>query len=587
MYRPACEIPGAGFKSRRDGCEAMSEPESFKAWLQAQGLRAHTAQAVVTELGIQSHGVLQACTGTVTLRAELFSLTKRKFPFAMYAEFHKFVESCLELQIFQPEGPLVDILCSLFEVVSREFFSCSQKLSSLKSPSMSYGDENAHLGINISDVYSHQQDEDGGSQLGVQNPVEAVDFEDNNPLTSQIPINDAQEGFEDSSTMHSSNTVFTVQGVQNQEEAGDFQDNNLLNSQISLNHVQEEFEEASINEYNSGVSEEAVTSNIPPTSRRSLNQVQEVFEDPLTSQSCNAVSPESDVIVMVKQEPNIVDGLFSQGEIYPVQVENLEGNNASSSPEALSFVSVTEDLYDLQKESGNDSEGKAETSTDNFCELKPRHTFAMKERILKKQTHHSNSSSRNLKSSSTNTKFQIGGTQYKCWSCNKSFSDLRSTENHMKTQPGKCLLKCTLCGKPVIRFGDLKKHMRIHSEERPYDCSVCGKSFKQIGNVNRHMMIHTGERPHNCPICGKRFAQFPNLKGHMRIHNGERPYSCSICGKRFTQIGNVKRHMMIHTGERPHNCPICARAFAQSANLNKHMMRAHTGVHYRLPYSIS
>ena len=47
------------------------------------------------------------------------------------------------------------------------------------------------------------------------------------------------------------------------------------------------------------------------------------------------------------------------GEIYPVQVENLEGNNASSSSEALNFVSVTEDLYDLQKESGNDSDSAA------------------------------------------------------------------------------------------------------------------------------------------------------------------------------------------------------------------------------------
>uniref|UniRef100_A0A8C4N4B2 C2H2-type domain-containing protein n=1 Tax=Eptatretus burgeri TaxID=7764 RepID=A0A8C4N4B2_EPTBU len=542
----------------------MGEPESFTAWLHAQGLSANTAQAVVTELGIQSHGVLQACTGTVTLRAELFSLTKRKFPFAMYAEFHKFVESCLELQIFHPEGPLVDILCSLFEVVSREFFSCSQKLSSLKSPSMSYGGENAHLGINISDVCNHHQEEDGGrSQLGVQNQEEAVDFQDNNPLSSQIPINDVQQGFEDSSTMDSSNTVFPVQGVPNEEEAVDFQDNN------PLNHVQEEFEEASTNEYNSGASEnpkEAVTSNTLPSSQRSLNQVQ-VFEDASTTRSNNAVSTESDVIVVVKQEPNIVDGLFSQ--------------------EALNFVSVTEDLYNLQKESGNDSDSAAETSTDNFCELKPKHTLAMEEGILKKQTHHSASSSRNLKSSSTNMKIQIGGTQYKCSGCNKSFSDLSSVENHMKTEPGKCLLKCSLCSKPVIKFGDLKKHMRIHSEERPYGCSVCGKSFKQVGNVNRHMMIHTGERPYNCPICGKCFAQFPNLKGHMRIHNGERPYSCSICGKRFTQIGNVKRHMMIHTGERPHNCPVCARAFAQSANLNKHMMRAHTAVHYGLPYTIS
>uniref|UniRef100_UPI00358FF6D4 zinc finger protein 554-like isoform X1 n=2 Tax=Myxine glutinosa TaxID=7769 RepID=UPI00358FF6D4 len=281
--------------------------------------------------------------------------------------------------------------------------------------------------------------------------------------------------------------------------------------------------------------------NIPPSSQRTLNQVKEMFEDASPTQSSNGVSTEPDVIVVVKEEPNVVDGLISQGEIYPVQVESLEGNNASSSTEALSCVSVTEDSYDLQKESSSDSCSAAERSTDRFCELKSRSPLTLKDGFLRKQTHPSDSS-RNIKSGSCDghrkldreyskhKKIHFGGMQYKCLVCSKSFSNLRNMENHMKTQNGKCPLKCSICDKAVTKLSDLKKHMRIHNGERPYNCSICGKSFTQIGNMNRHMMIHTGERPHNCPVCGRGFAESAKLNAHMRTHTGVHyglPYSIS------------------------------------------------------------
>uniref|UniRef100_UPI00358F66EC zinc finger protein 829-like isoform X2 n=1 Tax=Myxine glutinosa TaxID=7769 RepID=UPI00358F66EC len=261
--------------------------------------------------------------------------------------------------------------------------------------------------------------------------------------------------------------------------------------------------------------------NIPPSSQRTLNQVKEMFEDASPTQSSNGVSTEPDVIVVVKEEPNVVDGLISQ--------------------EALSCVSVTEDSYDLQKESSSDSCSAAERSTDRFCELKSRSPLTLKDGFLRKQTHPSDSS-RNIKSGSCDghrkldreyskhKKIHFGGMQYKCLVCSKSFSNLRNMENHMKTQNGKCPLKCSICDKAVTKLSDLKKHMRIHNGERPYNCSICGKSFTQIGNMNRHMMIHTGERPHNCPVCGRGFAESAKLNAHMRTHTGVHyglPYSIS------------------------------------------------------------
>uniref|UniRef100_A0A8C4NKA1 C2H2-type domain-containing protein n=1 Tax=Eptatretus burgeri TaxID=7764 RepID=A0A8C4NKA1_EPTBU len=112
----------------------MGETEPCPTWLQAQGLTMETARAVVTELGIKSQGVFGACTESLTMRAELFSLAKQKLPFAMYAEFRHFVESRWESRDAPSGGlVLVAVLHSMLSAVSRELAACAQKLISLGS----------------------------------------------------------------------------------------------------------------------------------------------------------------------------------------------------------------------------------------------------------------------------------------------------------------------------------------------------------------------------------------------------------------------------------------------------------------------
>uniref|UniRef100_UPI00358FB15F uncharacterized protein n=1 Tax=Myxine glutinosa TaxID=7769 RepID=UPI00358FB15F len=143
----------------------MTEMETFPEWLQTQGLTPETAQAVVTQLGIENRKVLKACTESHALRAELLSNAQQKFPFAMYEEFHRFMESYVKPGVIQSaRSSSAHIFCSMLDRVGDQLSACAQTVRSSKSfPSSGVTiaeleDTRGLHGITIHNVHSLQRD---------------------------------------------------------------------------------------------------------------------------------------------------------------------------------------------------------------------------------------------------------------------------------------------------------------------------------------------------------------------------------------------------------------------------------------------
>uniref|UniRef100_A0A8C4QPY9 C2H2-type domain-containing protein n=1 Tax=Eptatretus burgeri TaxID=7764 RepID=A0A8C4QPY9_EPTBU len=496
--------------------------DNFLEWLQSEGLRKETAQAVINNLGIENQKVIRACIESDSLQTELLSLAKEKFPFAMYADFCKFVKSFLKPQVVQLAGS--SLLGSLFvnlETVIRELCSFCQKFPLMHSPLTCFGSQNMHLenvhgfcGIGLSDECTlHLHDDPLKPKSG--DLEERANFQIDAPQNLWNTSVLIKETDDDASTQESSSAsplVDTGEDDPINMEYSQHNNDSCISEALKYVSVKEESEDVHLPHGSTSCSDtEQSRSNIGQIRPRSSLGLKMGF---------------------FKQQ--------SQEHSLPLKYECISGPHNTKLN-----VKLNKQKQVLKRE------------MDYKCDM-CRMEFA---------------TPKNVK---IHMRIHTGECSYKCSICGKNFISKQRLNRHSTTHTGERPHKCSVCDKAFSDKRSLKKHLKIHLGVRPHKCSICDKAFIYKHRLITHSTIHTGGRAHKCSVCDKGFSQKCELKMHMRIHTGERPYKCSICDKNFTSKQRLNRHSITHTGERPHKCSVCDKAFPTKYDLTMHMKK-HTG----------
>uniref|UniRef100_UPI00358DE2FF zinc finger protein 501-like n=1 Tax=Myxine glutinosa TaxID=7769 RepID=UPI00358DE2FF len=476
--------------------KVMGEMERFLEWLQSQGLRAETAQAVIDKLGIEHQKVIRVCTESDALRTELLSLAKEKFQFAMYADFCKFMNSFLKPQIVQFAGsPLLGGLFVNLENVIRELSSFCKKFDGFQNVQL----ENvpSFCGIGFSDVCNLQLQGDGLTpKSGDDSPVNVESRQHNNSSVSEASIHTSRN---EDSHVHLRNASPTRSATEQ--------------SRSSIGQIRSRCRAAA---------------RMSCLKKQSREQVPRRLTSKCMSGPCNT---------KINTRSNKRKTILETQMRYKCNICNVDFTSSSN-------VKIHMRIHTGERPH------KCSVCDKDFSE---KGTLNMHMRIHTGERPYKcsrcNKSFPRKSCLKIHMRIHTGERPYKCSRCNKSFFQKFDLNQHMRIHTGERPYKCSICNKSFPRKRCLEIHMMIHTGERPHKCCICNKSFPQINDLNKHARVHTRERPYKCSICNKSFPRKDCLKIHMRVHTGERPYKCSICDKSFSQNSHLKKHMRTHTRE--------------------------------------
>uniref|UniRef100_A0A8C4QPG1 C2H2-type domain-containing protein n=1 Tax=Eptatretus burgeri TaxID=7764 RepID=A0A8C4QPG1_EPTBU len=433
----------------------MAETEVFTMWLQAQGLRRETVQIMVTELGIESQELLKACTESDSVTAELFSLVKQKFPFAMYAELLSFVRSCRELRVVKPaDSALLNILSSMLNNVSQEFSSCAQKLNLLQPPCTSHEIDNGDLetsnvghGVGIRNFCSFSiKEEDKSTQL--EDLVVAGSFQSENPSTSfeTFPTDIVKQ--ELYKPYHEDSTNVEPPAAEDLMVAGSFQSENPSTSfktfptRIGKQELYKPYNEDSTNVE-------------PPAADMSTD-----WFSPLQSKRSkvwNKVTLKKHTMTHTQDSPSeMYKCIYCH---YSSKLKNKLFQHAK--------IHMRNNMYE--------------------CFVCGK-TFPRLHKVTDHMMNHT------------------GERPYKCCICGKGFRRLADRKVHMRIHTGERPYNCSICGRSFKQSAQRDCHIMTHTGERPYKCYLCSKCFSRSSTLKIHMKTHTRE----CPTVADRWDGIPN-----------------------------------------------------------------------------
>lgn len=217
----------------------------------------------------------------------------------------------------------------------------------------------------------------------------------------------------------------------------------------------------------------------------------------------------------------------------------------------------------------------------------------------------------------------LGGRQYACLQCMKTFPSSSRYHRHMATHSKLRFFTCSHpgCNKSYSRKTHLDRHALSHEAVRPHVCDEpgCGLSFTTKQKLDKHRTKHNGLQ---CSICEERFRKRKNLDEHRRKKHGivgplflalppapppalalasepafaqeadkdkapegkkqeeegaarQAAHSCEECGQAFEHFRELVAHRRAAHSSKVHICEDCGKAYTRESALKEHQRRVH------------
>lgn len=129
---------------------------------------------------------------------------------------------------------------------------------------------------------------------------------------------------------------------------------------------------------------------------------------------------------------------------------------------------------------------------------------------------------------------------------------------------------CPECGNMYKYARNMIKHLRIvHSSlgGSSFKCHSCNKQFRCNNDLEAHTNKHLNIKPFECSKCKKSFYN----KRFLAVHScKEKKYHCQFCFKQCTTAALFRQHMLSHEINPSFRCLKCRRSFKHRQSFKRH-----------------